>query len=153
LYGVYEERAEPDATANALRAWLISNVRQKMSSFVAVQIFTVQGVSNRALKAAFVRIRDALGIISQADVDEPRWGPADGYARVRNKNYSLQLLFFYNYRDRSKDELTVAYYGEIPEEELKLIVSLLQDPPLPKRRMKEEPNQTLQPTRPSGPRG
>jgi hypothetical protein len=102
-----------------------------MSKAAAVPVFSVRGVSNRALKTAFTQLRDALGITSADDADEPRWGPDDGCARLRKKDYSLQLLFFCNYDDHRKDELTVAYFGKVPGEELKVILSVLNEHSLP----------------------
>ena len=101
-------------------------------SHAAVHVFSVRGVSSRALEIALTLLRNALGITSEDDVDGPRWGPDDGYARLKKKDYSFQLLFFYNYDDHRKDKLTVAYYGNVPEEDLNVIVAVLHEHPLPK---------------------
>jgi hypothetical protein len=62
---------------------------------------------------AFELVRDSFGF---EDVTEPYFGPEDGGAFLRKKDYQLQFSYY-----RPTSELTVYYYGDAPKDELKLI--------------------------------
>ena len=94
----------------------------------AVDIVKIKGLSFRSLGIAFKRLRDSIGMEVTA---EPFWGPEDGGAFLRKNKYRLQLSFRHDL-----NEFEASYYGQMPEEELKKIVQVLNDPPLP---LKNEP--------------
>jgi hypothetical protein len=91
-----------------------------------VEILKMRGASDRALKAAFVRVRDALKFEASADVVEPRWNPEGGCAFLRKKEYEIVLSY-----DHSDATLRVQCSGRIPEKEETAIAAVLRDPPLP----------------------
>ncbi len=93
---------------------------------IATGILKIPGVSDRALKAAFVRLRDALKFDVSADVHEPRWNPEGGCAFLVKKDYQLVLSY-----EHSDATLQIRCSGHISEEEEKIIAVVLRDPPLP----------------------
>jgi hypothetical protein len=91
----------------------------------AVDVVKIKGLSFRSLGIAFKRLRDSFGM---EVIDEPFWGPEDGGAFLRKNEYRIQLSFRHDL-----NEFEASYYGQISEEELKKIVHVLNEPPLPQK--------------------
>jgi hypothetical protein len=87
------------------------------------EILKIKGASDRALVTAFIRLRDAVG----CDVTrEPIWGPEDGCASLRKKDYRIDISYYH-----SNSTLIVHSHGSSSIEELKIIEDVLSNPPLP----------------------
>ena len=91
----------------------------------ATTISKIEGLDSATLAETYKKVRAALGDRIEGG-HVPGWGPEDGGAWLTTATYKLHLAFYHARSDlKKKSLLEVFYFGEIPQEDLSLIVASL----------------------------